>query len=66
MKCSASQTTCTVPEQDRQRFVTAAFEALVFGEILKPLAAGLGPLGEIVVDAAAQRAFVDAPVETKR
>jgi hypothetical protein len=44
-------------DDQRSRVVTATLDAVVFREILKPLAAGLGPVGETAVDAVADRLF---------
>jgi hypothetical protein len=52
MRCSASPTTCTAADPAReaaQRIVAS----VVFREILKPLAAGLGPLGDVVAGSVA-------------
>jgi hypothetical protein len=64
MKCSGSPTTSTAADVERTRAVDATVNAIVFREILKPLAAGLGPLGETAVDAVADRIF--APVSRPR
>ena len=44
MRCNASPTTSTAADLAP---VVRTVEAIVFREILKPLAAGLGPLAEI-------------------
>jgi len=58
MRCSASQTTSTVPEScadsPRAREAAAAFESLLLAQVLRPLAKPLGFLGEAVVDAVAR------------
>jgi hypothetical protein len=36
-------------------------EALIFAEILKPLAASLGPVGDAAIGTVAQKAFVKPP-----
>ena len=43
---------------DRTRAVTATVSAVLFREILKPLAAGLGPVGETALDSVADDLFV--------
>lgn len=56
MRCSASPTTCTAPEQTRAAARDAAARvvtALLFREALKPLAAGLGPVAETALGAVA-------------
>lgn len=47
-----------MPEQTTRAAVTNALEAVVFREILKPLAAGLGPVGEVAIGSVADAAFV--------
>ena len=50
MRCNASPTTCTAAERvpSARDAAARAVEAIVFREVLKPIAAGLGPFGEIV------------------
>ncbi len=55
MKCNASPTTSTAADVARTRAVTTLADALLFRAILKPLAAGLGPVGETALDAVADR-----------
>ena len=57
MKCNASPTTSIAADGERRRVATATVSAVLFGEILKPLAAGLGPLGERAVESVADRLF---------
>jgi hypothetical protein len=57
MRCSGLPTTCIGLKPNPHAPIVHGFEALLFGEILKPLAAGLGPLGEVALDAVARRAF---------
>jgi hypothetical protein len=45
----------------RARIVTATVSAVVFREILKPLAAGLGPVGETALERVADDLFVRRP-----
>ena len=56
MRCSASPTTSTAASRHPERSeakskdsAAATVEAIVFREILKPLAAGLGPVAEIAI-----------------
>jgi hypothetical protein len=56
MKCSGSQTICTAPEP--QTRVVGVFEALLFEQVLEPLAKPLGPLGEVAIASAVERLFV--------
>jgi len=42
---------------DARTAVTSALSALVFREILKPLAAGLGPVGEVATASVADALF---------
>jgi hypothetical protein len=58
MKCSGSPTNCIAANGDARAAATSALEAVVFREILKPLAAGLGPVGEIAVGSVADKLFV--------
>lgn len=48
MKCSGSPTTCTAPEaaRDATRVLVAA---TVFRELLKPVAAALGPASDVAL-----------------
>lgn len=57
MRCSGSPTTCTAPEPTAP--VVRTLEAMIFSEILRPLAARLGPAGQLALDATAQRIFVE-------
>ena len=62
MKCSGSPTISIAADDARTReAANATLNAIVFREILKPLAAGLGPVGETALDAVADRVFA-APV----
>ncbi len=60
MKCCASPTTSTGVDPPVPP-VAQAVEALLFSEILKPLAGALGPLGEEFTALVAERAFVRPP-----
>jgi hypothetical protein len=46
---------------ERMRDMRALVSAVLFREILKPLAAGSGPAGEIAVDRVADDLFVRRP-----
>jgi len=65
MRCSASPTTSTAADPragDRRALAEtdarAVMSAVLFREILKPLAQGLGPVGEIALGAVADELFV--------
>jgi len=62
MKCCGSQIISTAAngpvQSDEQRRIEASMQAVVFAEILKPLAASLGPFGELATGAIAQSVFV--------
>jgi hypothetical protein len=60
MKCNASPTISIdpKPQPDARAVATATVSAVLFRSILAPLAAGLGPVGDVVVDAVADSAFV--------
>jgi hypothetical protein len=62
MRCSGSPTTSIAADDARTRdAVNATLDAVIFREILKPLAAGLGPVGETAVAAVADRVFAPTP-----
>jgi len=60
MRCNASPTTCIAADvrAEAQRSARDVASAILFREILKPLAAGLGPVGEIALGAVADDLFV--------
>jgi len=60
MSSSVSPTTSIAAEvrEDPQRSAREVMSAVLFREILKPLAAGLGPVGEIVLGSVADELFV--------
>ena len=60
MRCCASPTTSIAadPREQQQRSARDVMSAVLFREILKPLAAGLGPVGEIALGAVADELFV--------
>lgn len=56
MKCGGA--TAYIAEQAQARGAAVrAVEAIVFREVLKPLAAGLGPVGDVAVGAVADALF---------
>jgi hypothetical protein len=63
MRCCVSPTTSTAAETpaDAQRAARAVMSAVLFREILTPLAQGLGPAGDIVAGAVADSLFVRRP-----
>ncbi len=60
MKCCASPTTSTAAEPLPPPVVQTV-EALLFSDVLKPLAAALGPLGDQFTAIVAEHAFVRPP-----
>jgi hypothetical protein len=54
MRCNASPTTCTAAD-DARAAAARTVAAILFREVLKPLAAGLGPLGETALGPLADR-----------
>jgi hypothetical protein len=59
MKCCGSPTTSIAAVPPSAAHVAqSTLQAVLFSEILKPLAKGLGPVGEIAVDSVAQHLFV--------
>jgi len=64
MKCCVSQTTSTVPDARAAQAADAArafTNALLFREILKPLAGALGPVGETALGSVVDRLFARPP-----
>lgn len=57
MRCCGSPTTSTAADAAREARDVAS--AVLFREILKPLAQGLGPVGEIALGAVADSLFVN-------
>ena len=57
MRCSASPTTFTAPSA-AERPEIRVLEAMIFAEVLRPLAKDFGPFGEVALGAVAQHAFV--------
>jgi hypothetical protein len=60
MRCCASPTTSIAadPREKQQQTARDVMSAVLFREILKPLATGLGPVGEIALGAVADELFV--------
>jgi hypothetical protein len=63
MRCSASPTTCIAadPRATQEQTAREVMSAVLFREILKPLAQGLGPVGEIALGGVADALFVRRP-----
>jgi hypothetical protein len=59
MRCCGSPTTSTAADAGLRASDVAS--AVLFREILKPLAQGLGPVGEIALGAVADTLFVKKP-----
>jgi hypothetical protein len=63
MKCGGATRYIAEPVKERQTSIEArgaavrALEAIVFREVLKPLAAGLGPVGDVAVGSVADALF---------
>lgn len=61
MRCSASPTTSIAAERvqpDERASAQNVVNAILFREILKPLAHGLGPVGETALSSVADALFV--------
>jgi hypothetical protein len=56
MRCSAATPSCASGTHSPPVAI-AAVEAIIFREILKPLAAGLGPVGEVAIGSVADALF---------
>jgi hypothetical protein len=64
MRCCGSPTTSTAADAAAGAAAASARDvasAVLFREILKPLARGLGPVGEIALGAVADSLFVKTP-----
>ena len=48
MRCNASQTTFTAADPERVRALAAQFEGLLFAQVLQPMSASLGKLGDVL------------------
>jgi hypothetical protein len=57
LKCSVAPTTSTAADAGARDAATNALQAILFREILKPLAAGLGPAGDVAVGSVADSLF---------
>jgi hypothetical protein len=57
MKCDVLPASCAATDSDARDAAVRAVEAVVFREVLKPLAAGLGPVGEVAVGSVADKLF---------
>lgn len=57
MKCCASQTTFTGVKDERE-VVSDRVNALLFAQVLEPLAKSLGPFGDYAIDAVVEKMFV--------
>lgn len=58
MRCSASPTISIAAERDERAGAQNVVNAILFREILKPLAQGLGPVGETALSSVADALFV--------
>lgn len=59
MKCCGTPTPFTaVSPPDAAHSATKMMQALLFTEILKPLSAGLGPVGGVAIDSTVQSIFM--------
>jgi len=63
MRCSGSPTTCIAadPRAAEADIARDLASAMLFREILKPLAAGLGPVGEMALSAAGDALLIRRP-----
>ena len=59
MKCCGSPIISTDPNPTA--VVRDTLQAVLFAEIMKPLAAVLGPVGDLAIDSVAQSVFVRTP-----
>ena len=57
MKCSAATTTSTAGDPGARNAAASALQAILFREILKPLATALGPAGDVVIGPVADSLF---------
>jgi hypothetical protein len=57
MRCSGAPTISIAPEPNARTVATNALSAIIFRDILKPLAGGLGPVGEVAIGAVADAIF---------
>ncbi|HYZ15213.1 MAG TPA: hypothetical protein VE591_02385 [Candidatus Acidoferrum sp.] len=64
MKCCGSQTTFNAADPriaDQRRAAEQIAQSLIFREVLRPLAQGLGPVGEIAIGNVADALFTGKP-----
>jgi hypothetical protein len=59
MKCCGSPATSSATDPPgAARVAESTLQAVLFSEILKPLAKGLGPVGDVALESVVQRLFV--------
>ena len=58
MKCCGSPTTFIAVNADERAIVQERVNALLFAQVLKPLAASLGPFGDCAIEAVVEKMFV--------
>ena len=58
MKCCESPTTSIAVNADERAIVQERVNALLFAQVLKPLAASLGPFGDCAIEAVVEKMFV--------
>jgi hypothetical protein len=51
------QVPCVAAPSDASKFAASAVEAIVFREVLKPLTAALGPVGDVAIGSVADALF---------
>jgi hypothetical protein len=56
--CGSPSIPISANQPNAARVAQSTLQAVLFSEILKPLAKGLGPVGDIAVDSVAQHLFV--------
>jgi hypothetical protein len=57
MECNVAPASSGTAERDVRAAASGALSAIVFREILKPLAAGLGPVGDAAIGSVADALF---------
>lgn len=66
MRSPAPVTLSSVEGPPQSRLVaTSALEAIVFREVLEPLAAGLGPVGDVALGTVADALFARPPERSR-
>lgn len=55
MRCNGSQTTSSAASDAARDATLQTASAVLFREILRPLAAGLGPIGDVAIEPLAER-----------